>query len=282
MITPRLTHCPECPNFLSLIKDIDCKLMGVSNDLYNNTIFLLNREIDSEVIIDLINYKRILTHKICNIDYNSIYTPIMIASRVKLLTHGAICVDCDEMVRTSTSSTTAELTTTTTTTAAPTTTSTTTAIAYSTTTTTTTALVNSCDSPVTFPGGQDYPNTSYVYLGVILGTVTFSFDTISIPDKFEVWFDGVKVIDTGYRGFVGHQTNLNNALIALGEPTEPIVGPAEGSTSFYKGSAVDIAEIRVWAPMTGTYWTYTMSCPDGVTTTSTSTTVAPTTTTTTT
>ncbi len=283
MIIPRLTHCPECPNILSLIRDIDCKLMGMSNDLYNNTVFLLNREIESETIIDLVHYKRILYSKYCNEDYNSAFTLPLIASRVKLLTLGVKCTNCDEIVKTTTTSTTAGPTTTTTSTVAPpTTTSTTTAVAYSTTTTTTTAFVNSCDSPVFFPGGQEYPNISYVYLGVTEGTVTFDFNTISIPDKYEVWFDGVKVIDTGYRGHVVYQTSLNEALIALGDPTEPIIGPAEGSTSFYKGSAVEEAEIRVYAPLTGTFWNYTMSCPDGITTTTTSTTAAPTTTTTTT
>jgi len=283
MITPRLSHCPECPNILSLIRDIDCKLMGVSNDLYNNTVFLLNREIETETIIDLVHYKRILYAKYCNEDYNSAYTLPLVASRVKLLTLGVKCTNCDEIVKTTTTSTTAAPTTTTTSTIPPsTTTSTTTAVAYSTTTSTTTAFVNTCDSPVTFPGGQDYPNVSYVFLDTTLGTVTFDFNTIAIPDKFEVWFDGAKVIDTGYRGSASLQTSLNNALIALGEPTEPIVGPAAGSTSFYKGSAVDTAQIRVWAPMDGTYWNYTMSCPDGITTTTTSTTAAPTTTTTTT
>jgi len=272
MIIPRLTYCPECPDVLSLIRDIDCQLMYVSDDLYNNTVFMLNRYIDGEVIIDLINYKRILFAKYCNSDYASTYTLAQIASRVKMLTLGVTCTNCDEIVRTSTSTTTAVPTTSTSTTAGPTTTSTTTAIAY-TTTTTTSIIVNLCDSTIFYQGGQSYPNITYVTLGVDLGNVTIDYDTYSIPDKFEIWFDGVMVVDTGYRGSAVLQTFLNNALIARGEPTERIVGPAAGSATFYKDSATTVAEVRIYAPMDNTYWQYYMSCPDGVivsTTTSTS------------
>jgi len=129
MITPRLTYCPDCPDILSLIRDIDCKLLGMSNDLYNNTVLALNRKINSDIIIDLINYKRILLYKYCNADYVSIYSLVSIASKIKVLTLGVKCTNCDEIVViTPTTTALPPRTTSTSTTAVPTTTTTTTII----------------------------------------------------------------------------------------------------------------------------------------------------------
>lgn len=57
----------------------------MSNALYNNTVFALNQPIKGTVMLDLLNYQRILTYKYCNPDYASRYTVNQIASRVKLL-----------------------------------------------------------------------------------------------------------------------------------------------------------------------------------------------------
>jgi hypothetical protein len=85
MLTPRLTYCPQCADIPSLIAEIDCKLFQMSNDLYNNTVYILNRTINKEVIFDLLMYKRILMYKICNPNYAGNYTVNMIASKIKLL-----------------------------------------------------------------------------------------------------------------------------------------------------------------------------------------------------
>jgi hypothetical protein len=85
MLTPRLTNCVNCPDILTLISDIDCKVADISNQLYNNAVFMLNQSIPQDVIEDLLNYKRILLYKYCNPEYNSTYTIGMIASKVKLL-----------------------------------------------------------------------------------------------------------------------------------------------------------------------------------------------------
>lgn len=87
MLSPRLTDCVNCSTVPVLLADIDCKLTQLAKDLYNNTVFILNRPIQGDVIIDLLNYKRILTFKLCNPDYASCYTVERIASRVKLLIH---------------------------------------------------------------------------------------------------------------------------------------------------------------------------------------------------
>ncbi len=60
----------------------------MAKDLYNNTIYSLNRNINGEVISDLLNYKRILQYRICNIDYGGRnFLDEQIISRIKLLIH---------------------------------------------------------------------------------------------------------------------------------------------------------------------------------------------------
>jgi hypothetical protein len=46
---------------------------------------MLNQPVPGGVMLDLINYRRILVYKYCNPDYAAPFTVNMIASRVKLL-----------------------------------------------------------------------------------------------------------------------------------------------------------------------------------------------------
>ena len=85
MLSPKLINCSECSNISVLLSDIDNALTNYAFKLYNNTIFALNKNINKEALSDLIQYKRILTYKICNPDYASPYSIQMIASRIKLL-----------------------------------------------------------------------------------------------------------------------------------------------------------------------------------------------------
>lgn len=87
MLSPRLTNCIECASITALLADIDCKMAEIANNLYNNVVFSLNRPISGVVTNDLLNYKRILTYKLSNIDYAANYTVAMIASKVKILIH---------------------------------------------------------------------------------------------------------------------------------------------------------------------------------------------------
>lgn len=85
MLSPRLTDCSECSNICALLEDIDCRLTKLAKNLYNNTVFALNKPVNGLTIMDLLNYKRILTYKTCNPDYAGPFTVEMIASRVKVL-----------------------------------------------------------------------------------------------------------------------------------------------------------------------------------------------------
>lgn len=85
MLYPRLTNCINCSDIPTLLQDIECKITEVAKDLYNNTVFSLNRPIPFATMVDLLNYRRILKYKYCNPDYAKAFTVDMIASKVKLL-----------------------------------------------------------------------------------------------------------------------------------------------------------------------------------------------------
>lgn len=86
MIDPRLTNCNQCTTIANLLAKIDCKIAEIAKMLYNNIAYMLGYSIKSDVMIDLLTYKRILTYKAYNLDYTSDYTVEMIASKVILLT----------------------------------------------------------------------------------------------------------------------------------------------------------------------------------------------------
>lgn len=85
MLSPRLTHCPECASIPALIAEIDCKLANLANNLYNNVVYILNQPVPGGAMLDLITYRRILVYKLCNPNYAAAFTVNMIASRVKIL-----------------------------------------------------------------------------------------------------------------------------------------------------------------------------------------------------
>jgi len=85
MLTPRLTNCPECPDILGLIEEIDCKITELSKGIYNNIIFALNTVCKTGVMSDLLIYRNILVHRYCNGEYASKFSTQEIASKVKLL-----------------------------------------------------------------------------------------------------------------------------------------------------------------------------------------------------
>jgi ribonuclease HIII len=85
MLTYRLTNCEDCTTIPVLLNNIDCKLTELAKKQYGNIVFALNNKINMSVILDLLNYKRILQFKSCNADYASCYSVDQIASKVKLL-----------------------------------------------------------------------------------------------------------------------------------------------------------------------------------------------------
>jgi len=156
MLSPRLTNCPECANIPSLLKKIDCKLAELGNNLYNNVSYMLNKPIPAGDILQLIGYRRILTHKYCNPNYAHMYSVNMIASKVIRLTVGCVsrcntpepCLEepCDITVVPNPSTTTTSSSST----------------SSSSTTTTTTTTIGSCKC-LTFYNGDDL-NQEILYI----------------------------------------------------------------------------------------------------------------------
>jgi hypothetical protein len=58
---------------------------------------MLNNKIDNTAILDLLNYRRILTYKMFNPDYAIKYSVDSILGKVKRLTAGCVskCNDCN-------------------------------------------------------------------------------------------------------------------------------------------------------------------------------------------
>jgi uncharacterized protein (TIGR02145 family) len=291
MLYPKQTNCTECGNIDSLLKDIDCKLAQLSNTMYNNIVFMLNKTISGTAIFDLLQYKRILYYKQINPDYVCNYSVNMITSKVKLLASNCVknCFDAPPI----------RVTTTTTTTPCPTTTST------STTTTTTTIKVIDCGESSEFTEGVSYPTTQSITLGSVIGTVVLDYDTQGIPDRFIVEWNGNVVIDTGYRGSNAYdfggpsRTSFNSYLTGKIDPitliTYPnftnypldgyprVLSPESGTAFFVKNLPTSTsATVKVYSPTPSKVWLYTLFCPATTTTSTSSTTTTTSSTTTTT
>ena len=88
------------------------------------------------------------------------------------------------------------------------------------------------------------------------GNLTLTYNAYSVPDKFEVYWNGTQVIDTGFRGSSTYNADLN----ALGYPN--VSGSGSGSASFNKTTqSPGTITIIVTAPLEGTLWNATLSCP---------------------
>jgi len=194
MLTPRLTNCQDCHKIPDLLKSIDCKLAELGNNMYNNVVFMLGRDIPAYTITQLIAYKRILTFKYCNPNYAGSVCVNDIASKVIRLTSGCVsrcneptvceittcCVTVVPNPSTTTTSTSSTSTTSTTSTSTSSTTTTTTSIfpdcriegcfeklttttttssTSSTTTTTTTVIVFDCIEAFDLTAPESFPNT---------------------------------------------------------------------------------------------------------------------------
>lgn len=87
MTTPKITHCGDCTDIEEAIDIINCRIFQESIRQYNNIIFSLGLKINTEIIKDLLHYKRILEFKSVNEEYASHYSVPTIINRVKFLIH---------------------------------------------------------------------------------------------------------------------------------------------------------------------------------------------------
>lgn len=118
-----------------------------------------------------------------------------------------------------------------------------------------------CGGTSTYTGGNVMPTEQTWTLGDSTGVVTVHFFTYTVPDRLQVYFDGNVILNTGYRGDVSNQSNLNSALATYGSASEYIQGGPQCTMSFFKNSATATAKVQVFGPIGGTAWNYWMSCP---------------------
>ena len=94
------------------------------------------------------------------------------------------------------------------------------------------------------------------------GNVTLSYNAINIPDRFQVYWNGILQIDTGFVSscFTTNTCSSFNAqLNALGYPN--VSGP-NGSATFNKTTqSPSVITVVVTAPLQDTAWNATLGCP---------------------
>ena len=241
MLSPRLTNCPECANIPSLLKKIDCKLAELGNSLYNNVSYMLNQPIPAGSMLQLIAYRRILTHKYCNPNYLHEYSVAMIASRVIRITVGCVsrcnepepCIEvpCDiTIVPNPSTTTTSSSSTSTTTSTSSSTTSTTSSTSSSTSTTTTssssstTTTTTTTATPTTTTTSSSTSTTTSSSTSTTTSTSSTSSTTTTTTTAY------VLACTAGYTGPVGFPNRTTgNGTMTLGSGlviSTTYVGPA--------------------------------------------------------
>lgn len=143
---------------------------------------------------------------------------------------------------------------------------------------------------VNFSGQNAYPAIQSINLGQSVGNTLLTYDAYGVPDRFVVYYDNKVAIDTGYRGEASYynigganRSAFNASLTGKQDPvtggTYPlstsiagiqsdgypeVIAPGRGSITFNKNLAnVTSADIKVYAPMSGTAWELTMGLPNG-------------------
>lgn len=106
-----------------------------------------------------------------------------------------------------------------------------------------------------------FPSETIVNVGTFVGNIVFNFSAYPYPQKFIIIFDGTEVGNTGYRGDTLYQSGLDSALASKGLPSETIAGTGNGSISFNKTSSTATVLVRVYDPMDGEDWQFTLGCP---------------------
>jgi hypothetical protein len=145
-----------------------------------------------------------------------------------------------------------------------------------------------CNISNSYPGGEAYPTIKDITLGSDLGIVNLITIPYAKPDRFIVYFNNTVVIDTGYVSnnpqFYEPNSGNSNRLafnISLYGKVDPILNvtypntthfPDDGfplvtshvqTFSFNKTlSNITTAQVRVFAPMDGTLWEFTLTCPE--------------------
>lgn len=115
-------------------------------------------------------------------------------------------------------------------------------------------VVQPCDAQ-TISGGQGVTTTGHE-LGTSGPTsFLFEFDAVSVPDRFQVFYEGTLIYDSGFRGGTGFTDPATGGSIVVS-------GPGAGSVTVAvpAGTATSVTVV-VTGPIPGTAWSYTVNCP---------------------
>jgi len=122
-----------------------------------------------------------------------------------------------------------------------------------------------CGQALEVRGGRKkdppYYTDYVVQLGSGTGVVTLQYNSFTIPDRFQVIYDGEIKIDTKWVGAnnSGYKKQLTK-LKLLGD-NEQIQTPGGGSATFKKETNSIYATLRIWSPLDNTAWEATLTCP---------------------
>lgn len=119
-------------------------------------------------------------------------------------------------------------------------------------------IFENCGTTITHNTGVTFPER-YIFQLAATGQSTLTYEAYGIPDKWIIIQDDVVVLDTGYRGNVSEQADLNAALALRGLPPETIQGAAAGTASFNVNTLSPIY-VYVYAPMELTAFQTTIQC----------------------
>jgi len=116
-------------------------------------------------------------------------------------------------------------------------------------------------------GAQSFPQIIEYDLGSATGQVEVYFLPYTVPDRLVIMSNNSIVLDTGYVSQApdsNKQINLDAALAQRGIASSPISKLAVGGIyTWEKTSSESKVYAIIYAPLGGTNWQFSISCPNG-------------------
>ena len=111
-----------------------------------------------------------------------------------------------------------------------------------------------CDAS-TLSGGAGVTTTAHALGAPGPTSFLFEFDARSQPDRFQVFYEGAQILDTGWRGSNGSWLDPDGNPIT-------IAGPGAGSATVdVPAGTASVVTVVVTGQGPGTIWDYEVNCP---------------------
>lgn len=106
-MNPVTRECNDCPDLQKLLSYIDCTILDLTQSKYNSIVYGVKECVDSDLLKDLENYKRIITARLYNSHYPCYtFSSNELLSKVRLLAYKTNCSRCPECEEVTTTTTT--------------------------------------------------------------------------------------------------------------------------------------------------------------------------------